>query len=678
MGTINLVDVFKAGKFMKKVSKKKKDSIYKRELSRMDFNFRVLMQSVRMDIPFLERLKFLAISSSNLDEFFMLRLKAIKKANDNKIPQKLKDKFAEYSIKQHMSYMNIIDGLNNQGVKFVKYSELNDKEKAIADSYFKEKVEARLEIYLADSINNLKCIENLQLNLAVLLQGDDRKIGIIEIPKNMNRYLKLSTGNNTSFLLLEELIKNKINEVFEDYHILASGIFRLIKNANVCNKLKNSQGDYLCTAKKIIKKRKTSAILRLELPVNTDTRIKNILKKQLEISEESIFELPFPLDLSFLNKVYKDINMQQLKYSPIAENSSKLTAIEIYSKLKKEDIFFCHPFDSFNPILTLLENAANDDAVIEIKQTLYRIAEDSKVISALAQAAKKGKKVKVFVELKASLDEEQNIKAVSFLEESGCEVYCGMNKLKVHCKLLMITRKEKEGETSYLHIATANYNETTATQYTDCALLSSKIKLCKEANEIFDFIFDTKKISELELSEILLSPYNLRKELLKLIDAEISKAKKGKAAQIIIKANSLSDKEIIKKLIKAADAGVKINLIIRGICCIKARKNLRIVSIVGRFLEHSRIMYFSSDGKEKLLIGSSDLRASNLDDRVETLVYVEEEKLKQKLKQMLNIILKDNFNSYEKMEDSYKMPQYDIDDKFDSHEELYRLFKEKQ
>ena len=490
-------------------------------------------------------------------------------------------------------------------------------------------------------------------------QDYEQVFATIQVPSVLPRIVRVPTKTGSVHILLEDLIKPKLSELFSSHDVLHSCCYRITKNAAMHVDEEEAE-DLLETIEESLKQRKWGEVIRLEIESQAPREVVTILEEELEIEDEYTFRVHGPVDLTFLSKLASIEGYEELKFKRKIPNSiSELKERVIFDVLKEKDILLHHPFQSFDPIVKMVQQAADDPKVLAIKQTLYRVSGNSPIVEALARAAENGKQVTVLVELKARFDEENNIHWARKLEKSGCHVIYGVIGLKTHCKILLIVRKEKEGLRRYVHFGTGNYNDVTANFYTDMGILTSNYQFGEDASILFNML--SGYASADKMKKLTIAPHKLRLKFEMLIDREIKHAKAGKKAHIIAKMNGLYDKQLITKLYEASAAGVKIELIVRGVCCLRPQlkgvsDHITVRSIVGRLLEHSRIYYFYNDGDEEFYISSADWMYRNLSRRVETMGIVEDETIKEKMKQILEIYLSDNTNAYELQSDgSYKL-----------------------
>lgn len=650
-----------------------KDSSYytNRELSWLDFNYRILHEARDKENPMFERLKFLSITSSNLDEFFMIRVASLKdmyNANYTKKDfsgmnplQQLKaisEKTHDFVNLQYSTYnRSFLPQLSNLGLKIINhYEDLNEEQSKFVDKYFENEVYPVLTPMAVDSSRPFPLIRNKTLNICALLQDKnaqgDYDFATVQIPDVLDRIVTIPSDKDgvKTIILLEQIVEKNINKLFLNYEVICAFPYRIMRNADLTID-EDEASDLLIEIQKQLKKRQWGEVIRIEIEDKTDKRLVKILKNELGIKEEDIYKINGPLDLTFLMKVYSlegFENYKDKKYIP--QQPKRLNSDNcIFDEIKDHDILLHHPYDTFAPVVDFVRQAAKDPGVLAIKQTLYRVSSNSPIIASLAEAAENGKQVSVLVELKARFDEENNINWAIKLEKAGCHVIYGLKGLKTHSKITLVVRKENEGIRRYVHLGTGNYNDSTAKLYTDMGLLTCDHRIGEDATAVFNMLSGYSE--PLNWNKLSLAPLWLRDKFLELIDREKENAKEGKEARIIAKMNSLCDPGIIRALYEASGAGVKIDLIIRGICCLKTgipgvSENIAVKSIVGKFLEHSRIFYFYNNGEDEVYMGSADWMPRNLDKRVEILFPVENKELKEEVLEILNIQLKDTNRSH--------------------------------
>ncbi|OOM79569.1 polyphosphate kinase [Clostridium puniceum] len=640
------------------------ENFFNRELSWLEFNQRVLDEAKDNTNPLLERLKFLAISSSNLDEFFMVRVGSLysqiqagfeEREVSGLTPSEQVDKILHKVRKmvkdQYKTYDHLYDHLGTQNIRIFTYDMLNEKQLDFVNDYYKNILYPVLTPMVIDSGRPFPLLLNKTLNIGVVLSANKSEQEIfatIQVPSVLERLVPIPGDEGENFVLLEDIIKNHLSELF-GFKVLTTACYRITKNADLSLNEEGAE-DLLETIEESLKQRRWGLAVRLEIEDTNDNRIINKLEQEFEILDNQIFSIKGPIDLTFINKLYSIKGFNELKFELIKSLPIKelQECGDMFQAISKRDIFLHHPYESFSSVVKLVETAAQDEKVLAIKQTLYRVSGNSPIIAALSKAAENGKQVTVLVELKARFDEENNIHWARQLEKAGCHVIYGVIGLKTHSKILLIVRQEKKGIKRYVHLGTGNYNDVTAKFYTDIGILTSKPEYGEDASVIFNMLSGYFKPEN--MSKITIAPYGLRKKLEYLVERETEYAKHGKSAKIIAKMNSLIDKKLMIALYKASQAGVKVELIVRGICSLRPgvkglSDNIKVKSIVGRYLEHSRIYYFHNDGKEEIYISSADWMYRNLDKRVETMTIIEEPIIKKELKEMLELYLKDNVKS---------------------------------
>ena len=646
-----------------------------RELSWLAFNDRILGEARDKTLPLFERLKFLSITSSNLDEFFMIRVASLKDMVHAKYTkqdiagmtpseqlEKILNNAHDLVNLQYSTYnRSLLPTLKQNGFVMVAEHEGLTKEKgAYVDQYFMDNVYPVLTPMAVDSSRPFPLIRNKSLNIGALItrkeaeEGKEQEMDFatVQVPSVLPRVVVLPEGKNGEKrgILMEEVIERNIGKLFLNYNVVCAHPYRIMRNADLSID-EDDASDLLKEIQKQLKKRQWGEVIRLEVEEGIDERLLKILEKEFHIKKQDIFFIPGPLDLTFLMKLYGIEGFDSLKtpkYIPQPVPGMNEEE-DIFTQIRKGDILLHHPYMTFDPVVDFVRQAAKDPDVLAIKQTLYRVSGNSPIIAALAQAAENGKQVSVLVELKARFDEENNINWAKMLEKAGCHVIYGLVGLKTHSKITLVVRREEDGIRRYVHLGTGNYNDSTAKLYTDCGILTCAEPIGEDATAVFNMLSgysEPKKWNYLSVA-----PIWLRDKFLKLIEREKDNAKAGKPAHIIAKMNSLCDQKIIAALYEASAAGVKIELIIRGICCLKVgipgiSENISVRSIVGNFLEHSRIFYFLNNGQEELYMGSADWMPRNLDKRVEILFPVLDERLKKEVKHILDIQLADNVKAH--------------------------------
>ena len=635
---------------------------FNRELSWLEFNTRVLEEAQDLKNPLFERLKFLAITASNLDEFFMVRVASLndqiiagysKKDSAGMLPKEQLDKITlrvhELVSEKYNTYLrSLIPALKKEDIYFKRPKNLTDEQRNFVEKYFFNQIYPVLTPMVVDKSRPFPLILNKSLNIAILLRGNEDVepvFATVQVPSVLDRFILLPCENDKKeFILLEDIIKIHMDMLFIGHEILDMACYRITRNADLSIDEDGAE-DLLEEIEQSIKKRKWGNAVRLEYEKNTSQEIIDYILEESEAFEGGMYRISGPLDLTFLMKFYNLKGYQDLKF----ENQIPLPSItvqnnNIFEAISERDIMLHHPFESFDTVVDFVRQAAEDDNVLAIKQTLYRVSGNSPIISALAKAAENGKQVTVLVELKARFDEENNIIWAKQLEKAGCHVIYGLVGLKTHCKLLLVVRREEDKIKRYVHMGTGNYNDVTAKFYTDTAIMTCNPYIGADASAVFNMLSGFSQIQRLEKLDI--APVGLRKKIENLIKNEIRNAKEGFGGQIIFKMNSLVDESMIRLLYEASEAGVNIKLIIRGICCLvpeypQVSENIEVRSIVGKLLEHSRIFYFYNAGQEKIFMSSADLMPRNLDRRVELLFPVEDECNKARVKNIINLYLSD-------------------------------------
>ena len=645
-----------------------------RELSWIKFNERVLNEARDRSIPLLERLKFLSITSSNLDEFFIVRVASLK---DMVHAGYKKTDIAGMTATEQLSAINaatralvetqyttynrsLVPLMKNNGIYVLdEYEKMNKEQAEYADKYFEENVYPVLTPMAVDASRPFPLIRNKTLNIVALLAKkeesgkkmtkQDTEFATVQVPSVLPRLVPIPSkkeGDRT-YILLEQLIERNISKLFLNYNVLCAYPYRIMRNADLTID-EDEASDLLKEIQKQLKMRQWGEVIRLEVEDTIDEKLLNFLKEEFHIAtDEDIYKINGPIDFTFLMKLYGMKDKDELRYEPYTPQRVPeiVPGENIFDEIKKGDILLHHPYQTFDPVVDFIRQAAVDPDVLAIKQTLYRVSGNSPIIASLAQAAENGKQVSVLVELKARFDEENNIVWAKMLEKAGCHVIYGLVGLKTHSKIALVVRREEDGIRRYVHLGTGNYNDSTAKLYTDCGMFTCSEAIGEDATAVFNMLSGYSE--PLSWNKLVVAPIWLRKKFLKLIARETKNAKAGKQARIVAKMNSLCDREIIAALYAASAAGVSIDLIVRGICCLKVgipgvSENIRVRSIVGNFLEHSRIFYFYNDGQEEIYMGSADWMPRNLDRRVEIIFPVEDENLRKKVKHILEVELMDN------------------------------------
>lgn len=643
------------------------ENFVNRELSWLNFNLRVLKEAGIKTVPLLERLKFISIAASNLDEFFMVRVAGLWSQYENGINKKdpsglsvyeqlMKiSMYAHNQVKLQYSYFfSLIKELKAQNIHLRQLKTLSENSKDSLYEYFIDRVYPVLTPMAIDASRPFPFIASKSLNIAIELITPDKEdaIAVVQVPSVLPRIIPVDENPTTrTFILLEDLIMTHIAELFSGCKIIALTPFRITRNADLDLQEEEAE-DLLVEVQKSLKKRRRGDTVRLELFKTDNLHIKKFLVKSLELEPTDVYELKGPLDLTcFMGFALNIKGFDHLLHPPfIPQIPQDFINVDDYIELlRNRDILLHHPFESFDTVVKLLQNAAEDPGVLAIKQTLYRVSGNSPIVAALARAAENGKQVTVLVELKARFDEENNIIWAKRLEAAGCHVIYGFVGLKTHAKIALIVRQESFGIKRYVHLGTGNYNDTTAKIYTDMGIISSNEELGSDASAFFNML---SGYAEPPIwNKLIVAPRDLRQKVYDLIDTEIAYAAAGEEAHIIVKINSLIDKDVILKLYEASNAGVKIELIVRGICGIRpglagVSENITVRSIIGRHLEHTRIICCANGGNEQIFLSSADWMNRNLNERVELMFPVDSPENKERIKKVLNLYLKDNTKSH--------------------------------
>ncbi len=651
---------------------------FNRELSWLKFNERVLEEATDEENPLLERLKFLAIFSTNLDEFVMIRYAGLKEqisagivapSFDGMTPAEQVQAISEelhpmVTRHRHILAREVLPALEEHGLFIVPMERLTDADCEVVNAYFESALFPVLTPLAVDSGHPFPRLPNLSFSLMLELYDESRsekKTAVVQVPSVLPRFLRLPSqmGAAHRFVLSEEVIRAKVGALFPGHEVLRAHAFRLTRNADI-EIAEDEADDLLQVIQDEVRKRRWGDAVRLEVSQDMPGTWREYLQETLELEAFDVYRVPKYLSVADFMELAL-LNMPELRYKPF--NTRLPTEYrgtkDIFSVVRERDVFIHHPFHAFDSVLNMIEQAAEDPNVLAIKQTLYRVGSKSPVVAALAKAAGNGKLVTALVELKARFDEENNIVWARELEQSGVHVVYGVVGLKTHCKALLIVRREGDEIRRYVHMGTGNYNPGTSTIYTDFALLSSDPDLAADTSELFNYITGFSK--QHAWRKLWIAPETLRQKVLEAIEREEAHAKAGKKGLIIAKMNSLVDPKVIRALYRASQAGVEIDLIVRGICCLRpgvegVSETIRVRSIVGRFLEHSRGFYFYNEGKENLYIGSADWMQRNLNRRVEAIFPVEDPRLKKKIMQVFDLALRDNEKARELQPDGCYVP----------------------
>jgi polyphosphate kinase len=661
---------------------------FNRELSWLAFNKRVLEESTDERIPLLERLKFLSIFASNLDEFYMVRVGSLfaqslidNMTTDNKTHltpseqiQAINEEVKSLYHQRDMSYANIMKALSVLDLNHIKATDMNKNNKKDLKDYFKNHIFPQLSPQIIDAKHPFPRLDNKALYIALHLYSDKgEKFGIIPVPKDIQRVYILPDG--ISFMLTEDILFYYSHLIFKTYKVHNKAVIRLTRNADIdiTDDFYDDNTDYRLFMQNIVKTRGRLHPVRFEISSCEDSSILDYFSAKLSLKKNQCFKLSSPLDLSFarmLETICKPEVKRSLLYPPVRPQwPIHFPHRNIISHVLQEDYMLSLPYESFRPLLELIREAAEDDSVVSIKITLYRVASQSQIVQHLCTAAENGKDVTVAMELRARFDEENNILWSNLMEESGCKIIYGIEKVKVHSKILLITRKSQESFDYITHMSTGNYNELSARQYTDIGIITGNREIGTDASAFFNNL----AISNLEgeYTHLFVSPSGLKSGIIDLIEDEAEKALNGETGRIIAKMNNLTDKEVIDALIKAAKAGVKISLIIRGICCLRPctedqTDSIEVISIVGRYLEHSRIYCFSDRLNARIYISSADMMTRNTEKRVEIAAPILNRDISIRIYDMLAVMLRDNVKARVLMPDGSYRYKHTAEEPIDS------------
>lgn len=661
-------------------------SVYNRELSWLDFNWRVLQEAVDPRTPLLERLRFLAITASNLDEFFRKRVGGLKRQQAAGIANltlhgwtpDFQIELISQSVHEMMRVQSdcllqeVLPALAEHELRLRNYGELDGPEQEQLREYFLREVYPILTPLAVDPGHPFPFISNLSLSLAVELTDPisrESRLARLKVPPNRPRWVRL--GNSLDFVPLEQVIISNLDLLFEGMEMVAAHPFRVTRNADIARN-EDEADDLLEMINEELRERRFAPVVRLEVAESMPTSVRTLLLQELGLDQKDLYAIRGPLGLADLFPL-ADANLPHLKYEPwtpqihpgLANLSSKSRPSEIFTTIRQGDILVHHPYHSFTvSTQQFIEAAARDPQVLAIKQTVYRTSEESPVIKALIQAAERGKQVAVLVELKARFDEERNIEWARRLEDAGCHVAYGLVGLKTHTKTTLVIREEEDGLRAYFHIGTGNYNPKTAGLYTDLGFFSCRPEIGADLMDLFNFL--TGYSRQQHYRKLLVAPVTMRRRFVEMIEVETANALAGRPARIIAKMNGLDDPEITHKLYEASQAGVPIDLIVRGNCRVRVglpgiSETIRVFSIIGRFLEHHRIFYFENNGNPRYFMGSADWMSRNLSARVEAIVPIEAPQLQEQLHQILQLCLQDSRQSWEMLADGrYEQRQPEV------------------
>ena len=650
---------------MGKLDLTKPEYFYNRELSWLKFNLRVLKEAMVKETPLLERLKFIAISASNFDEFFMVRVAGLWSNFDSGVEKRdasgmsvheqlvaISQAAHEQVRTQTKSLIALMAEMDAVKLHFRRVKDLSELGKDWLEEYYREVVFPVLTPMAVDASRPFPFLANKTLNLAVeLIKADgEHSMGLIQVPSVLDRIVEVEPEGKRTFVFLEDIIASHCHDLFKGCHILDMVSFRVTRDSDL-DLEEDDSVDLMKEVEESLRKRKRGAAVRLEIFKTNNNRIKKFLEENLDVTEMEVYEINGPLDPTCFFKFIGMKGMWPWLYEPfVPQRPLELPDdSDLFAAIRENDILLHHPYESFDPVVKLVSDAADDPQVLAIKQTLYRVSGNSPIVAALARAAENGKQVTVLVELKARFDEENNILWARRLEKAGCHVIYGLVGLKTHAKIILIVRKEDNGIKRYLHLGTGNYNDSTAKLYTDLGLMTANDEFGSDASAFFNLL---SGYSEPPVwNKLVMAPLGLREKIYALIDNEIAMVRAGREGHIIAKMNSLIDQPVIQKLYEASAAGVHIDLIVRGICGLRTgiegiSDNITVRSIVGRQLEHSRIFWFANGGEEQLYLSSADWMPRNLNDRVELFFPVETEEHIRRIKALLDLYLRDNVGAH--------------------------------
>ncbi|MEM9895531.1 MAG: polyphosphate kinase 1 [Bacteroidota bacterium] len=675
-----------------------------RDLSWLQFNRRVLDQAKKENRTLFDKLKFLAITSSNADEFFMIRVGSLYNYIDfgtdrmdysglPLIPFKnqLLAGLKEFGLDQSALYLELATAFSEHAFSVKVFNELSEKQKKSAKKYFEKTIFPMLTPMVFDPYHSFPVLVNNVLIFGVVTKAvkskEKKKMSFIQLPQNLPRFFEIDEKDKMMFVPIESIIEAHLDHLFKSVEIVSKSLFRLTRNGDfTLEESEDVEANFLEEVKKKLKTRKTGRVVRMELQENADPWLVKQLKKRYEIGDENIKEIPSKglVDYTCLWQIVNHEEFDSFKKPrprPVRAISMRETdQKDMFKLLRDRDILLHHPYNTIEPLLNLLDQAAEDPDVLSIKLTIYRLAKNSRVVEALLLAAENGKHVSVLFEVKARFDEENNMRQAQRLQKAGCFVIYGVGSLKTHTKLLLIVRKEKNKVNRYVHMSSGNYNESTSRLYTDIGLLSSDENYANDVQEFFNVI--TGHSMPEEYDSLITAPTQMRNKLIELINAEKEQALQGNPSGIVIKINSLQDKDSIYALYEASQEGVPIRLIVRGICCIRPGRqglseNIEVRSLVGEYLEHSRIFYFHNQGDPKVYCGSADMMVRSFDRRLESLFIVKDDLLRQQMINILTYNLRDNVNAYLMNEDSsYSQKIPEGEEEFSVHTEFYKVRKE--
>jgi polyphosphate kinase len=691
------------------IAKQIYDSPYiSRDLSWLKFNYRVLDQSKHIDRSIFDRLKFLAITASNLDEFCTIRVGSLYNYLDygkerfdysglreEAFRQYLLTEIQKFVFEQNDYFIKRLKPLfERNNFRIAHYELLSDDDRVRVDQYFQRTIYPMLTPMMFDSYHTFPVLKNNRLLFGVVTKApqdvvNQLRVSFIQVPSNIPRFYEiLGLDGVISFVPVEDIVRHNIHHLFRNVEIAAINLFRINRNGDfTLEESEDIESNFLDELKRKLQTRRSGRVVRMDVEENPDPWLIRMLKIQWDLDDLNIFQIPREsmIDFSGINQIvgHKEFKNKRQQLPPQVKPISfpELGTRDLFEVLKERDILMHHPYNSMEPVLELLEKAAEDPYVLSIKITIYRLAKgDSRVSAALLKAAEAGKHVSVLFEVKARFDEENNLREAQKLQKAGCFVIYGVSSLKTHTKLLLIVRNEPDRVYRYVHLSSGNYNETTSRLYTDIGLLSTREAYANDVSEFFNVI--TGHSDPSTYRNLITSPRDMRNQLIALMRTEAENARNGKPSGIIIKFNSVQDKEFIDALYETSQAGVPVKLIVRGMCCLRpGRKglseNIEVISIVGEYLEHSRIYYFHNDGDPKVYIGSADAMVRSFDRRIESLFMLEQDMLRQQAMNILRYNLRDNVNAYTMKEDgSYVIKEQNGEELFNIHKEFYKVTKE--
>ena len=667
-----------------------------RELSWLAFNNRVLAEAMQLDNPVFERMKFLSIVSTNLDEFFMIRVASIrdqvragwKQPDTSGLKPREQLRQIALSVRlmvqeQYRIYdKELLPSLKEAGLYLLPITQLNSQQVQWVEHYFLSNIFPVLTPVAVEGSRKFPLLSSRSLNIGVLLKGHGSKkaeFATVQVPSGFPRAVKIpGSDTDATFLLLEDIIQLFLHHVFSGREIISCHPYRITRNADL-EYDEEEACDLLASIEQSLKKRKWGAVIRLEIDPIMDERMLALMQDAFEVGETEIYRVPGPINLDFLLKqLYSLQGFEKWKYPPFCPKvDERISSGSMFDAIRREDIFLYHPYDSFDPVQRFAEEAAKDEHVLAIKQTLYRVSGHSPIVEALAKAAQSGKQVTVLLEVKARFDEENNIHWGKYLEKAGCHVVYGLPKLKTHSKILLVVRREGDGIRRYLHLGTGNYNDVTAKLYTDMGLFTVDPEFGEDGSKFFNLVTGFSEISAMHC--LTPAPSRLRTKFLHLINRERDNAKAGLPARIDAKMNSLVDPIIIKALYEASTAGVEIDLTVRGVCCLRpgvagVSQRITVRSIVGRFLEHARVFRFENGGDPEIYLSSADWMPRNLDRRIELLFPVRDEGIQEKIMRVLEQQKRDTAKAWLLLSDGtyHRILPGEEDECLNSQEELIR------